>query len=92
MARSGEGDLKGALPGFEKALKVNAGQIAVHREYAVALARLGQTDKAQAELGMLKRRVDACGGSCAQADEFSGAVARVGAAISSATVITPPPR
>jgi tetratricopeptide (TPR) repeat protein len=92
MARSGEGDLKGALAAFDKALNVDSEQIAVRREYAVTLARLGQTDKAQAELGMLKLRADACGGSCARADEISAAVARVGAAISSATRMAPPPK
>jgi tetratricopeptide (TPR) repeat protein len=92
MARSGEGDLKGALAAFEKALKVDSEQIAVRREYAVTLARLARTDKAQAELGMLKLRADACGGSCAQVDEFRTAVARVKAAISSATDMAPPPK
>ena len=92
MARSGEGDLKGALAALEKALRVNSEQIAVRREYAVVLARLGKTDRARAELGMLKLRADACGGSCAQADELGAAVTLVGTAIASASDKATPPR
>jgi len=42
VTKAGEGDLKDALPAFEKALKIEPMQIAVRREYAVTLAKLGQ--------------------------------------------------
>jgi tetratricopeptide (TPR) repeat protein len=81
VAKSGEGDLAGALQAYEQAMKIDPKQISVRREYAVTLARLGQRDEAQAQFAILKGRADACGKSCAQADDLLSALARVQAAL-----------
>jgi tetratricopeptide (TPR) repeat protein len=82
MARSGRGDEKGAVKAYEKSLKIDDGQIGARREYGVALAKLGQSDKAQAQLALLKTRADACGDTCPQAADLKAAQAAVQAALS----------
>jgi len=81
MARSGRGDEKGAVKAYEKSLKIDDGQIGARREYGVALAKLGQNDKAQAQLDLLKTRADACGDSCPQSADLKAALAAVQAAL-----------
>jgi TolA-binding protein len=80
-SRLAQGNLPGAADSFEKAVKYDPQQITIRTEYAVALARLGQTDKAQTQLSVLQLRADACGGSCAFADDFKAALDRVQAAL-----------
>jgi tetratricopeptide (TPR) repeat protein len=76
-AKTGEGDLKGAEKFYEKALRVDALKIAALRESALTLAKLGQADKAQARLAVLKASNDACGGTCPQASALKDAIAEV---------------
>ena len=80
-ARAGGGDLRGAVRAYEKSLRFNDKSIIVRREYAVALARLGQADKAQAQLAILKARSDACGGTCSEAADLNAAMTAVQAAM-----------
>ncbi|HLZ83415.1 MAG TPA: hypothetical protein VKQ54_07585 [Caulobacteraceae bacterium] len=80
-AKTGEGDLKGAEKFYEKALAIDALKISALRESALTLAKLGQTDKAQARLAVLKASNTACGGTCSQASALNDAVAVVQAAL-----------
>ena len=81
-ARAGLKDLKGALRFFEKAIKYDDSLILAHQSYGLALAQLGQKDKAQAELDALNAKATACGESCAQAADLKAAIAAIGAALS----------
>jgi tetratricopeptide (TPR) repeat protein len=90
MAKAGRGDLKGAAHAYEKSLKIDDNQIPARREYAVALARLGQADKAQAQLAILKARADACADACAEAPDLKAALAAVQAALSPAAAAPKP--
>ena len=80
-AKVGEGDLKGAEKFYEKALGVDALKISALRESALTLAKLGQSEKAQARLAVLKASNTACGGTCPQASALNDAVAMVQAAL-----------
>jgi tetratricopeptide (TPR) repeat protein len=82
VARASGGDLRGAVKAFEKSLKIDADQIPARREYAVALAKLGRTADAQAQLALLKTRTDACGDTCPQAADLKAALSAVQAALS----------
>jgi tetratricopeptide (TPR) repeat protein len=82
VAQAEGGDLRGAVRTFEKSLKIDADQIAARREYAVALAKLGRTADAQAQLAMLKTRTDTCADTCPQAADLKAAMAAVQAALS----------
>jgi tetratricopeptide (TPR) repeat protein len=84
IARAGGGDQKGAVRAFEKSLKVDPDQIPARREYAVALAKLGRTADAQAQLALLKTRADACADTCPQAADLKAALSAVQAAMSPA--------
>ncbi len=77
MARVGLKDNKGAVRFFEKAIKYDNDLIPAHKAYGVALAALGQKDKAQAELDALKARASQCGDSCPQAADLKDAIAAI---------------
>lgn len=81
MARAGRGDEKGAAKAYDKSLSIDPQQVPARREYAVALAKLGQTDKAQAQLAMLQAKAASCAGSCSQAAELAAAVTSAQAAM-----------
>jgi tetratricopeptide (TPR) repeat protein len=81
MARSGRGDEKGAVKAYDKSLSIDPQQVPARREYAIALAKLGQTDKAQAQLAMLQQKAASCAGSCPQAAELAAAVTAAQAAM-----------
>lgn len=82
-AQTEQGDLKGGRRSLEKALKVDPDRVAAHRALGVTLARLKETDKAKAELDLLKAKAATCGDACPQAAELKGAVEAVEAALSS---------
>jgi len=84
VAKGAAGDLKGSERAFEKALKLDPDNILARRESASTLAKLGETDKAQAQFDILKKRMDACGDSCPDAADLKSAVAAV------QTAMTPP--
>jgi len=83
-ARVGRGDTRGALEAFEKAVKYDPKQITIRTEYAVALAKLGQADKAQAQFDVLKARADACNATCKDAADLKAALDRVQANLAGA--------
>jgi tetratricopeptide (TPR) repeat protein len=82
LAKSGHGDLKGAQRDYEKSLKYDPKQIGARRELAVTLAKLGQADKAKAELDTLKTQAAACGDICPDAADLKAAIGAVDAALS----------
>ncbi len=86
LARSGDGDVKGAAHAYEKAVKLDPQPIEPHREFAVALAKLRQNDRASAELEVLKTRAAACNETCPQAAALKAAIAAVEASLSSSDV------
>jgi tetratricopeptide (TPR) repeat protein len=82
QAYAGEGNLPAASHNYERSLKIDDSQIDARREYAVTLAKLGHQDRAQDQLDILKKRFDACGGSCRQAADLAAALTAVEAALS----------
>jgi tetratricopeptide (TPR) repeat protein len=80
MAKSGAGDLKGAARYYEKTLKADSGQIRAMRELAITDAKLGQADKAQAQLAALKAKATTCADACADAADLKAAISAVEAA------------
>jgi len=77
VAKGAAGDLKGSERAFEKALKMDPDNILARRESAKTLAMLGQNDKAQVQLDILKKRMDACGDTCPEAADLKAAVTAV---------------
>ncbi|HEY5106906.1 MAG TPA: tetratricopeptide repeat protein [Caulobacteraceae bacterium] len=85
MAKSQAGDDHGAARAFERAVKLDPAPVGPHREYAVSLARLKQTDKAGEQLAWLKSQAGACGDTCPQAADLKAAVAAVEQAMAGAS-------
>jgi len=81
LAKAGEGDLSGAKNAYERSLKLDGHPINVRRDYAVALAKLNQPAKAQAQLDILKGQANACGAGCPMAGDLKDAVTAVEAAM-----------
>lgn len=81
MAKAGHGDLKGAQRAYERSLKVDPRQIPARRELAVTLAKLGQADKARAELDTLQKRADECGTACPEAADLKAAISAIQTAL-----------
>jgi len=77
LAKTGEGDLKGAQHAYERAVKFGPDNIGAHQELAVTSAKLNQADKAKAELDLLQQKASACGDACPKAAELKAAVAAV---------------
>jgi tetratricopeptide (TPR) repeat protein len=77
MAKTGRGDLKGAARYYEKTLKIDGGQIRAMRELAITDAKLGQADKAQAQLTALKAKAATCADACAEAADLKAAISAV---------------
>jgi tetratricopeptide (TPR) repeat protein len=84
MAKTGRGDLKGAARSYEKALKADPKQIRALRELAITEAKLGEADKAQTQLAMLKTQAASCADACADAADLKAAVGAVEAALPTA--------
>ena len=91
MAKTGKGDLKGAARFYEKALKIDGGQIRAMRELAITDAKLGQADKAQAQLATLKAKAASCADTCAEASDLKAAIGAIESAMSSDTAATTKP-
>jgi tetratricopeptide (TPR) repeat protein len=77
MAKAGKNDLRGARGQFERALRQNAQHVVARREFAITLAKLGDRDKASAELDTLKQRITTCAETCAESADLKAAVAAV---------------
>ncbi len=84
FSKAGQGDLKGARKAYEKAAKLKPDDIDTRRELALTLVKLGDTEKATAELTALKARDASCAGKCPEAAALKTAVTRVEAAMAAA--------
>jgi len=85
MSKSGSGDEKGAEKAYEKSVKLDDSSVQAHRQLALSLVKLKQTDKANAELAVLKSKAATCGDSCSDAADLKAAIDAVTAAMSSPT-------
>jgi tetratricopeptide (TPR) repeat protein len=74
-------DYKGAQKYLERAVKLDKKLILAHEQLGVTYAKLGQRDKAEAELATLKQLQAACGTGCPDADALTQAVSSVSGAI-----------
>src|SRR3954454_12424107 len=67
MARAGLNDLKGAAKRYERAVRSDRKLVPAHQELAITYAKLGQRDKAEAELAKLQKLDTSCNASCKDA-------------------------
>ncbi len=81
LASAGLGDLKGARRHYERAVKSDPAMVAARQELGATYVKLGDTQKAQAELASLNAMAEKCGETCAKAADLKAAVAAVNAAI-----------
>jgi len=81
MARSGRGDLRGARQAFQDTLRLDPHRVFAHRELALTYIKLGQPDKARAELAVLQQQSAECAGNCSDADNYADAIKAVQAAL-----------
>ena len=81
LAAAGLNDLKGARKYYERAVKADKELVGARRELGVTYAKLGEKEKADAQLSALKAMQAKCGGACAKAAEIGGAVQALTAAI-----------
>jgi tetratricopeptide (TPR) repeat protein len=85
LADAGLNDLKSAQKHYEKAVRADGNMIAARQELAITYAKLGQRDKAQAELAALQKLDQACAGTCKDAQTLKQAIATVQAALGAPT-------
>jgi tetratricopeptide (TPR) repeat protein len=84
MSKSGVGDERGAEKAYEKSVKLDDTSVQAHRQLALSLVKLKQTDKANAELAALKSKAATCGDTCPDAADLKAAIDAVTAAMASA--------
>jgi len=85
MADAGLNDLKAAQKHYERAVKADSKLVPAHQELATTYAKLGQMDKAKAELAELQKLDQACAGTCPDAQTIKDAIAAVQAALGAPT-------
>ena len=81
MARAGQGNLTGARTAYQDTLRMDPHRLFAHRELALTLIKLGQIEKARAQLAVLKQQSAECGGTCSDADKYDEAIKSVEAAL-----------
>src|SRR5687767_269524 len=81
LAAAGLNDLKGSRKYYERAVKADKELVGARRELGVTYVKLGETEKADAQLAALKAMQAKCAGACAKASEIGGAVQALTAAI-----------
>ena len=81
MADAGLNDLKSAQRHYEKAVRADDKLVMAHQELGVTYAKLGQRDKAQAQLTALQKLDTDCAGTCKDAEAIKAAIAAVQAAL-----------
>lgn len=81
LSAAGLNDLKGSRKYYERAVKADKELVPARRELGVTYVRLGEKEKADAQLAALKAMQDKCAGACAKAAEIGGAVQALTAAI-----------
>ena len=94
MARAGLNDFKGAAKNYERAVHADGKLVPAHQELAVTYLKLGNRDKAQAELAKLQKLDTDCKGTCKDAQTIKDAVTAVQTALAAppqASLMTTPP-
>ncbi len=81
LAAAGLNDLKGSRKYYERAVRADKELVGAMRELGVTYIKLGETEKANAQLAALKAMQDKCAGACAKAAEIGGAIQALTAAI-----------
>ena len=81
LAAAGLNDLKGSRKYYERAVKADKEMVGAIRELGVTYVKLGETDKAGAQLTALKTMQEKCAAACAKAAEIGQAVEALTAAI-----------
>ena len=74
-------DYKGAQKYLEKAVKYDDKSILAHQQLGITYAKLGQRDKAEAQLATLKQLQATCGASCADASALTEAISALSTAL-----------
>ncbi len=74
-------DFKKAQKPLETAVKNDAKMIEAHRDLGITNAKLGQADKASAQLTAIKAMKTACTGTCSDGAKLDDAIAKLEAAI-----------
>lgn len=81
LAAAGLSDFKSSRKYYERALRADKDMIQVRRELGLTYARLGEREKADAQLAALKAMQDKCAGACAKAADLGAAVQALTAAL-----------
>jgi tetratricopeptide (TPR) repeat protein len=81
LADAGLNDFKSAAKHYERAVKSNSKLVEAHQELAVTYLKLGQRDKAEAELAKLQKLDADCKGTCDNAQSLKDAITAVQAAL-----------
>jgi tetratricopeptide (TPR) repeat protein len=81
LAAAGLNDLKGSRKYYERAVKADKELVGAVRELGVTYVKLGETDKAGAQLASLKAMQEKCASACAKATEIGRAVEALTAAM-----------
>ncbi len=81
LAAAGLDDLKASRKYYERALRADKEMIPVRRELGLTYAKLGEKEKADAQLASLKAMQDKCAGACAKAAEIGAAIQALTAAL-----------
>jgi tetratricopeptide (TPR) repeat protein len=81
LADAGLNDFKSAARHYERAVKSNSKMVEAHQELAVTYLKLGQRDKAEAELAKLQKLDADCKGTCENAQSLKDAITAVQAAL-----------
>jgi tetratricopeptide (TPR) repeat protein len=81
LAAAGLNDLKGSRKYYERAVKADKDLVPALRELGVTYVKLGEKEKADAQLATLKAMQEKCAGACAKASEIGRAVEALTAAI-----------
>lgn len=93
LAAAGLNDLKGARKYYERAVKADRDLVGARRELGVTYFKLGEKEKADAQLAALKAMQDKCAGACAKAAEIGSAIQALASALGAppqARLETPP--
>src|SRR5262245_14727336 len=94
LADAGLNDYKSAAKHYERAVKADSKMVEAHQELAVTYLKLGQRDKAEAELAKLQKLDADCKGTCDKAQSLKDAITAVQAALAAppqARLETQPP-
>ncbi|HEY8572942.1 tetratricopeptide repeat protein [Phenylobacterium sp.] len=87
-AKAGTEDWKGARKAYERAVKLEPGDIVSHAGLGLALARMKDA-KAQAELDWLRARAQACGDACPEAAALKSLTGQVESALAGQATVGP---